>query len=238
MSSRLYFRQLLAGRDYAVGDPVARQMLNFAYLVGDRETGHAVLVDPAYRPLEMVEIARNDGLEVVGALATHYHFDHVGGSMRDFAEVAGISELLEEVDIPIHVQQPEVEWIEKTTGVAKEALVGHSSGDVLQVGEIPITMIHTPGHTPGSQCLLFEGNLLSGDTLFLEGCGRTDLPGSDPNEMYTTLSERLAPIPDDTMLFPGHLYAPQGSAPMSEVREYNYILAPSTRDQWLMSYGR
>jgi len=238
MTDRLYFRQLLAGRDYAVGDPVARQMLNFAYVIGDRVTGEALLVDPAYRPLEMVSLVEEDGLRVVGALATHYHFDHVGGSMRGMAEVAGISELLEQVDIPIHVQQPEVEWIEKTTGVSSDAMVAHLSGDIVTVGEVAVTLIHTPGHTPGSQCLLFEGNLLSGDTLFLEGCGRTDLPGSDPSEMYTTLTQRLAPIPDDTLLFPGHLYAPKGSAPMSEVREYNYILAPSTREQWLMHYGR
>jgi len=238
MSSRLYFRQLLAGRDYAVGDVVARQMLNFAYVIGDRETGEAVLVDPAYRPLEMIDLVAADGLNVVGALATHYHFDHVGGSMRGLGEVAGIVEMLDTIDVPVHVQKPEMEWIVKSTGVAPSALVGHDSGDVVRVGEVDITLIHTPGHTPGSQCLLFEGNLLSGDTLFLEGCGRTDLPGSDPDEMYTTLSQRLAEISNETMLFPGHLYAPKGSAPMSEVREYNYILAPLSREDWLLHYGR
>jgi len=236
MSDRLYFRQLLGGRDFARDNEVARQMRNFAYVIGDRETGDAVLVDPAYHPAELVDVVAGDGLRVVGALATHYHFDHVGGSMWGQA-VAGISELLEIADVPVHANAHEVEWIEKTTGVGADALVAHESGDVVRVGDIAITLIHTPGHTPGSQCLLVDGHLLSGDTLFIDGCGRTDLPGSDPVEMYRTLSQRLSPISGDTRLFPGHLYSAEASAPMASVRAENFVLAPTTQEQWLAMFG-
>ena len=236
MSDRLYFRQLLAGSDFAVGDPVATQMVNFVYVVGDRVSGDAVLIDPAHRPSELVELVENDGLRVTGVLATHYHADHVGGSLGRYP-IDGIAELLRDEDVPVHVQADEVEWVTKGTGVGPDALVAHQSGDVVRVGEIAITLVHTPGHTPGSQCLLVEGRMLSGDTLFLEGCGRTDLPGSDPDEMYRTLSQRLAKISDDTVLFPGHQYAAAPSAAMGNVRQTNYVLAPSSAQQWLARFA-
>src|SRR5664280_3406319 len=108
MTDRFYFRQLLSGLDFSVGDPVAEQMVNFAYAFGDRETGDAVLVDPAYAPQELVNIVESDGMRVTGALATHYHADHVGGSLGGRAQINGIVELLETTDVPIHVQADEV----------------------------------------------------------------------------------------------------------------------------------
>ncbi len=92
----------------------------------------------------------------------------------------GISALLEKVQVPVHVQADEVPWVERTTGVGGADLVGHHSGDVLRVGDVTVELIHTPGHTPGSQCFLVDGRLVAGDTLFLEGCGRTDFPGLGP----------------------------------------------------------
>jgi glyoxylase-like metal-dependent hydrolase (beta-lactamase superfamily II) len=237
MNERFYFRQLLAGRDFAVGDALATQMVNFVYVLGDRESGDAVLVDPAYRARELVELVESDGMRVTGAVATHYHPDHVGGDMMGH-EIEGIAELLEVNDVPVHVQAEEVPWVERVTGVAAASLVAHGSGDRLAVGGLDVTLIHTPGHTPGSQCLLVEGRLLSGDTLFLEGCGRTDLPGSDPEEMYQTLSQRLTSVNDDTVLCPGHFYATEPSAPMGEVRRSNYVLAPSSSHEWLARFGR
>jgi glyoxylase-like metal-dependent hydrolase (beta-lactamase superfamily II) len=237
MSDRFYFRQLLAGRDFGVGDPVATQMVNFVYAIGDREAGEAVLVDPAYRPRELVELVEAQGMKVTGVLATHYHPDHVGGDLMGH-HVAGIADLLETTDVPVHVQESEVEWVTRGTGVGADALVAHQSGDRVSVGDLDVTLIHTPGHTPGSQCLLVDGRLLSGDTLFLEGCGRTDLPGSDPEEMYRTLSQRLTVVSDDTVLYPGHFYAAEPSAPMGEVRSNNYALAPTTTEQWLTMFAR
>ena len=238
MNDRFYFRQLLGGLDFAIGDPVAEQMVNFAYAVGDRETGEAVLVDPAYSPHELVDIVESDGMRVTGVFATHYHADHVGGSLGREFDIAGIVQLLETTDVPIHVQSPEVQWVTERTGVGADSLVAHAPGDVVSVGNFDITLIHTPGHTPGSQCLLVNGRLISGDTLLLDGCGRTDLPGSDPEEMYRTLTQRLADVPDETVLFPGHLYSADPSAPMGDVRQHNRALVPATAEQWLAMFAR
>lgn len=238
MTEGLYFRQLLGGLDFAIGDPVAEQMLNFAYVVGDRGTGEALLVDPAYRPKELVELVEADGMRVVGVAATHYHADHVGGSLGGRYQIPGIVELLDTIDVPIHVQRDEVEWVTKGTGVGADALVAHDAGDLVSVGAIDVTLLHTPGHTPGSQCLLVNDCLISGDTLFLDGCGRTDLPGSDPDEMYRTLTQRLTAVSDETVLFPGHLYSADPSASMREVRATNRALVPATADQWLAMFAR
>ncbi|HEY5111923.1 MAG TPA: MBL fold metallo-hydrolase [Acidimicrobiales bacterium] len=237
MSERLYFRQLLAGHDFAQDDDVARSMRNFVYAVGDRETGDAVLVDPAYRPEELVAIVKADGMRVIGAVATHFHPDHVGGTLMANQHIAGIAELQSGSRIPVHVQAEEVEWVKARTGVGDDVLLLHRNGDVVQVGATEITLLHTPGHTPGSQCLLVEGRLLSGDTLFIDGCGRTDLPGGDPGEMYKSLSERLALVSDETVLFPGHLYSPETSLTMGEVRRRNYVLEPRSSEQWLAMFA-
>ncbi len=233
---RLYFLQLLAGRDIAGGDPVARQMVNFVYLIGDRARGEAVAVDPAYSPSEAVGILAGDGMRLTGVLATHYHSDHVGGDLFGH-EIAGIAELLELVEVPVHVHREEVPWIERTTGVGPENLVSHESGDLVGVGEIEIRLLHTPGHTPGSQCFLVDGRLVAGDTLFLQGCGRTDLPGGDSVAMYDSLVNRLARLPDDTVVYPGHLYSPEGSATLAETRRKNPALAPRSANEWLTLFG-
>jgi glyoxylase-like metal-dependent hydrolase (beta-lactamase superfamily II) len=217
----VYFRQLLSGRDFAVDDPVAQQMVNFVYAIGDRATGECVLVDPAYAVRDVITTVEADGMRVAGVLATHYHPDHVGGSMMGY-EIEGISTLLEHADVPIHVQRDEVEWVTKTTGVDAGHLVAHGSGDVVSVGAVEIALVHTPGHTPGSQCFLVDGRLVAGDTLFLDGCGRTDLPGSNPAQMVESL-RRLAEVPDDTILFPGHRYSFASSATMASVKESNYV---------------
>ncbi len=219
--SPLYFRQLLSGRDFAVGDPLASQMVNFVYAVGDRRSGECLLVDPAYAVRELVDLVGADGMTVTGALATHYHPDHVGGSMMGHS-IEGISELLDHTDCPIHVQRDEVEWVTKATSVTADHLVGHDSGDIVRVGGIEIALVHTPGHTPGSQCFFVDDRLIAGDTLFLEGCGRTDLPGSDPAKMAESL-RRLAEVPDSTILFPGHRYSIASSATMDIVKETNFV---------------
>jgi glyoxylase-like metal-dependent hydrolase (beta-lactamase superfamily II) len=234
-TDRLYFRQLLSGRDFAVGDPIAQQMVNFVYAIGDRASGECVLVDPAYGVDDLVDVVEADGMIVGGVLATHYHPDHVGGSMMGHT-IEGVAGLLERVSCPVHVQRDEAPWVSRTTGVAESELVAHDPGDVVTVGEIEIELVHTPGHTPGSQCFLVEGRLVSGDTLFLEGCGRTDLPGSDPGAMYDSL-QRLATLPTDTIVFPGHRYSMPSSASMEAIREQNYVYRPSGKDQWLMMFG-
>lgn len=236
MTDRLYFRQLLAGRDFAVGDPVAQQMLNFVYLIGDRETGEALIVDPAYAVGEILDLAAADGMKVTGALATHYHPDHIGGDLFGH-EVEGIRGLLERQGMKIHVQRAEVEWVKRVTGVSDTDLTLHDSGDVVAVGEVDVELIHTPGHTPGSQCFLVDNRLVAGDTLFLEGCGRTDFPGGDARQLYLSLTQRLAKVPDSATLFPGHLYAADGHANLGHTRCHNAVFKPKTEADWLRMFG-
>lgn len=237
MNESVYFRQLLAGRDFAVGDAVALSMRNFTYALGDRRSGEAVLVDPAYRPAELLEIVKGDDMTVVGAIATHYHPDHIGGTLIGDQHLSGITELVTLIDVPVHVQLEEVSWILERTGINPGALVAHDDGEILKVGDTEITLLHTPGHTPGSQCLLVEGRLLSGDTLFIDGCGRTDFPGGDPVEMYRTLSERLSLVSDDTLLYPGHLYSREPFLPLGEVRARNSVFVANGLEEWLAMFG-
>ena len=235
-ADRLYFRQLLSGRDFA-GDVMARQMVNFVYLIGDRETGEAVIVDPAYAVQDLIDIVEADGMRLTGVLGTHFHPDHLGGQMGGWS-LEGISTLLEKVQVPIHLQADEVPWVERTTGVSGSDLVGHHSGEMVQVGQVGVELIHTPGHTPGSQCFLVDGKLVAGDTLFLEGCGRTDLPGADPLAMYESIHTRLARVPDDAILFPGHLYSADPSASMGETRRWNYVFRPRSAEEWMAMFGQ
>lgn len=233
---RLYFRQLLSGRDIGTDNQIARQMVNFIYVIGDRSTGEAVVIDPAYDPQGLVDVLEEDGMSITGVLATHYHPDHVGGDMMGFS-ISGITDLLNITSVPIHVQKEEAELVDKVTGVGHENLVTHDSGDKILVGSIEIELIHTPGHTPGSQCFLVQNRLVAGDTLFLDGCGRTDLPGGDPRQMYESLTKRLAKVPDDATLFPGHLYSPKPSQSMGETRQHNYVFAPKSPEQWMAMFG-
>ena len=152
--------------------------------------------------------------------------------------IEGLAALLERVPVPVHVQRDELPWVTRSTGVSADHFVPHDGGDAVSVGDLAVTLVHTPGHTPGSQCFLVDGKLLSGDTLFLQGCGRTDLPGSDPAAMYDSLTTRLARIPDSTFVYPGHLYSPEPSASMGETRRTNVVVRPRTADEWLAAFGR
>ncbi|RJQ80664.1 MBL fold metallo-hydrolase [Amycolatopsis panacis] len=230
MADQLYFRQLLAGRDFAAGDPVATQMRNFAYLVGDRETGEAVVVDPAYAVRDLLALLEADGMRLTGAIATHYHADHVGGDLMGIP-LPGIAELLAEAPVPVHVNAVEREWVGRVTGVSEADLRGHEHDDVLSVGSIDIRLLHTPGHTQGSQCLLVGDRLITGDTLFLEGCGRTDLPGGDSDEIFRSL-QGLAGLPGDPVVYPGHQYSPEPSAALSRVKAANFVFRPRSLEQW------
>jgi len=235
-NDQFYFRQLLSGRDLGEDNQLARQMVNFIYLIGDRATGEAVVVDPAYDPQGLVDLVEADGMKLTGVLATHYHPDHVGGDMMGYS-ISGVADLLEITSIPIHVQTEEADLVQKVTGVSENNLITHSSGDKVTVGSIDIELIHTPGHTPGSQCFFVDNRLVAGDTLFLDGCGRTDLPGGNPREMYESLTQRLAKIPDTATLFPGHLYSPKPCQSMGDTRANNYIYAPQSPEQWMAMFG-
>ncbi len=236
MTDPLYFRQLLSGRDFARADPVASQMVNFTYVVGDEATGEALVVDPAYDVSGIVDALEQDGMTLKGVLLTHYHPDHCGGDMMGY-RIEGIRELLELTSVPIHIQGDDAEYVQKVTGVSEKDLIRHRSGDLVFAGAIPIELIHTPGHTPGSQCFLVDNRLVAGDTLFLQGCGRTDLPGGDPAALYESITQKLAKVPDDATLFPGHLYSPEPSAPLGETRRTNMVFRPRDVNEFLRLMG-
>jgi len=227
--SDLYFQQLHVG-----------QMANLVYLVGSRSAREAVIVDPAWAVDALLDKAAEDDIEVVGALATHYHQDHVGGSLFGM-EIEGIARMLDRKPVPIHVHKQEADGLKDVTGASETDLRRVEGGDLLQLGAVRIRLLHTPGHTPGSQCFLVEEEgqphrLVSGDTLFLGSCGRVDLPGSDPEAMYRSLNETLARLPDDTLVFPGHLYGdPQGS--IGEEKRSNPMLRVSGLEQFLSFMG-
>jgi hydroxyacylglutathione hydrolase len=235
-TDRLYVRQLLSGRDFAAGDPLATQMVNFSYLIGDRQAGQALLVDPAYGVSDLLDRAAADGVTVVGVLATHHHPDHVGGSMMGYS-IQGLAELLSHVSVPVHAHRQEAPLIARVTGLDPRDVVSHDSGDRVEVGSVEVELLHTPGHTPGSQCFLVDGMLIAGDTLFLEGCGRTDLPGSDPDAMYDSL-QKLASLPESTVVYPGHRYSVPSTATLGAVKEINIVFKPPTKAAWLEAFGR
>jgi hydroxyacylglutathione hydrolase len=198
------------------------------YLVGDRESGECVAVDPAWDIEGILDVVKQDGMRLVGALATHYHPDHVGGSIFGIG-ISGLAELEEKNPCKVHVHKLEASGVRKVTGLSASDLAEHDSGDKIRVGGIEIELLHTPGHTPGSCCFRVRNALIAGDTLFLQGCGRVDLPGGDAEQMRLTLTERLSTIPGDVELYPGHAYGGE-HAPMSEVRRTNPYLQTSERD--------
>lgn len=218
----LVIRQLLVGRDIGRGNMAGEQMMNFVYLVGDREAGECVVVDPAWDVAGIVDVAAAEGMKITGALVTHYHPDHVGGSIFGIT-IEGLPQLMTKNPCKVHVHKLEADGVRKVTGLSESDLVRHEGNDRVKVGNVEVELLHTPGHTPGSQCFRIDGALVSGDTLFLQGCGRVDLPGGDAREMERTLSQRLSTLPDDLVLYPGHAYGGE-HAPMGIVRKTNPYL--------------
>ncbi len=221
MTSNLYFRQLLAGRDFALHDSAAQQMENFVYLIGDRAKGECVVIDAAWDIDGILAVAARDGMRIVGALATHYHPDHVGGHIFG-VDIEGLAELMAKNPCPVHAHKLERDGICKVTGLSQNDIVAHESGDIVQAGDIEIELLHTPGHTPGSLCFRLKNALVSGDTLFLTGCGRVDLPGGNVEEMYRTIHDRFNSVDASTVIYPGHAYGGEHDT-MAHLRRDNAV---------------
>ncbi len=232
---------MAADRDLYFCQVPVGQMANLAYLVGSQSTREALLIDPAWSVDALLDQAETDGMKVVGALVTHYHQDHVGGRIMGF-DIEGVGRLLERHPVPIYVNEHEGDGMRTVTGASESDLVRKSGGDSLSLGEVRIRLLHTPGHTPGSQCFLIEehghpGRLVSGDTLFLGSCGRVDLPGSDPAAMYESLNGTLKALPDETILYPGHMYTAEASGTLGEQKQMNPFLRVANLDQFLQFMG-
>ena len=232
----LFFKQLLSGVDIGKSDSSARQMANFIYIIGDKNTRECVIVDPAWDIDGILNVIETEEMKLKGSLVTHYHPDHVGGSIFGM-NITGLAELMGKRSAPVYVNKHEAEGLKQVTGLSDSDLRLTDSEEVLSIGSIDITFLHTPGHTPGSQCFRVGDSLVAGDTLFLQGCGRVDLPGGDSEVMYDTLTRRLAKIQDEVVLYPGHNYGGNPSAPMGDVRETNSYLQIKSLEDWLAVMG-
>jgi hydroxyacylglutathione hydrolase len=214
-------------------------MANFVYFIGDKVTRKAAVVDPAWEVDKIIDFAASEGYTIDKLLITHYHPDHLGGSMMG-QNVQGAAEILNRLDVKVYVNKEEAEGAKRVTGMSDSDLVKVEAGDVLNVGDIPVKFIHTPGHTPGSQCFLVEGNLISGDTLFVGSCGRVDLPGSDPAAMYHSLNHTLRNLDDATVVYPGHAYSSESRTTIADQKRHNMYMRFPTLDDFLdaMGYSR
>ena len=195
MRQPIWFKQLQIG-----------EMQNYVYLLGDPETRDAAVVDAAWDVEAIVQLAQAEGYTITKNLVTHFHPDHLGGSFMSL-NIQGAAELAALVPAKTYIHKAELPFIHQLTGLSASDVVAVEGGDEAHVGNFTLKFLHTPGHTPGSQCFLLGNAVLSGDTLFIGSCGRVDLPGSSPEDMHRSLTHVLAALPDKTQLYPGHNYA-------------------------------
>ena len=185
-------------------------MENFIYLIRDTGSNRVAVVDPAWEGKEIIEQVKKDGLQITDILLTHSHFDHINA----------IEDILKEYDAQVHLLKAEA----KFWGHYQDIPTLHYGGDKILLGDTEISVLHTPGHTPGSACYHVGNHLIAGDTLFVFGCGRCDLAGGDPEQMFDTLNRLKIELPQGTILHPGHNYAEKEISTMKEQIEGNPFL--------------
>lgn len=208
---KLYFKQIELG-----------PLQNFVYLIGSLETKEVAVVDPAWDVPRILQTAQQDGMKITQAIISHTHFDHING----------LETLVSATDcqVVIHKKEAPALTIEKSNVQAIEG------GQEISVGSLKLSFLHTPGHTPGSQCFLVGDRLVTGDTLFIGGCGRSDLPGGDPELLYQSL-QRLNTLDDQISVYPGHNYAPVPSDTLAEEKKQNPFLMAPDLDSFLNMVG-
>jgi glyoxylase-like metal-dependent hydrolase (beta-lactamase superfamily II) len=189
------------------------QMANFTYIIADEETRDAALIDPSWDLDDIFNILKKEGWRAIYVINTHTHFDHVLGNDQ-VATIAGAK-----------VIQHENSNLEKDIAV--------KDGETIQLGNIKIKVMHTPGHSKDSMCLVLDDLVFTGDTLFVGNCGRTDLPGSDPVEMYDSLFNRLARLDDKFTIYPGHDYGATPTSTIGHEKKTNYVLQPRSKQEFL-----
>ncbi|KAG6542575.1 hypothetical protein Mapa_016046 [Marchantia paleacea] len=249
-----YFRQLLPARDICLSPSniierqifsSAEQMQNYIYLIGDARTRECVVVDAAWDVKGIRAIAAADNMKLVGAVVTHYHFDHVGGipppPFDSFGiKVPGVSDLALEDKVKVYVNKLDAQTVKTKCAIPAASMVLLEDGGVVNIGSVKMHFIHTPGHTPGSQCIHIprkDGDILiSGDTLFIGSCGRLDFPDCDPKAMYSSLQKKLASLPDSTRVYPGHDYGGPYTTIADEKKKG--LLKGMTESHWLKMHHR
>ena len=209
-------------------------MENFQYFIGDGDLKKGWMVDPAWEAAAFYDDLVKEGFSVEGFLVTHAHFDHTNA----------LEALLKRRDVPVYLQKRELEFLDKGAprelfpDLPRSSLRPVSPGDKVSLGAATVTFVHTPGHTPGSQCFHVDDRLVSGDTLFLSTCGRVDLPGGNPYEMFETLNGTLSKVPGGTLVLPGHNYSTHGAvAPLEDVRRNNRFFHATTISEFLSLSG-
>ncbi len=222
MNTSLYFKQLELG-----------PMQNYVYLIGSTETRKVAVVDAAWEIDSILRIAASDEMEITHAFVTHTHPDHVGGRFAGI-EIEGVTELLNKCKAKVVVHKAEAEFLK---GLSVSDIIKAESGDKIDVSGVEIQLLHTPGHTPGSQCFLLDNRIISGDTLFIGSCGRVDLPGSNPEQMYYSLTQKLMALPDETILFPGHNYSDTNTSTIGEQKRSNPYLQFHSLKHFLSAMG-
>lgn len=191
-------------------------MQNFCYLIGDDRTKQALVVDPAWDKQKILMTVKESGLRLAGLVVSHAHFDHTNA----------IEDLLNDVDVPVYVQQKEVDYAKSGSTIVGRLgrTVKPLSGEhEISLGETVIRFLPTPGHTPGSQCLLVGNSLITGDTLFIGGCGRSDLPGGNAAALFESL-QKIAKLPSETQICPGHDYGVAQQRSLGEEKKDNPYL--------------
>ncbi|MBI5136825.1 MAG: MBL fold metallo-hydrolase [Nitrospirae bacterium] len=193
---------------------------NFNYLIGCPDTRRAAVVDPAWEPRKLLDLAAREGLTITHILVTHCHHDHVQatGAVK---EVTGAA---------IHIHEAEAPYLKHF--FPPPADVAMHDGDVVKVGNLAVRWLHTPGHSPGSSCLWVEDALITADTLFVNSIGRTDFPGSEPEEMFRSI-QRLKRLPDHLTVYPGHHYGPTPTTTLGEQKRLNPFWRPDTLEAFL-----
>ena len=194
-------------------------MENFIYLLVDENSNTAAVIDPAWDVNAIIKHAKQLNVDITDILLTHSHHDHING----------VDELLNQYDAQVHLLKSEANFWGKDL-VKPNLLHG---GDHIKLGDTNIEVMHTPGHTPGSACYRVGNDLITGDTLFVFGCGRCDLQGGDPEQMYSTLKRFKTDLPNDIVIHPGHHYAVQKSSTLKEEIEGNPFMHFTEVDQFV-----
>ena len=212
-------------------------MENYVYIIGCADTREAAVVDPAWDVPAILEFCRDLDLRLCHILITHAHPDHVNG----------LEALLEATDAMVCLHTEEVRFVREMAEryqipidfMDKHSAKIHavSDGEEILVGKLPVRCLHTPGHSPGSQCFLVERNLFTGDTLFIDACGRVDLPGGDPAKLWWSLNRKLQALEDDIILYPGHNYGSRPTSTLGEQKRSNPYMQCASADQFLRAMG-
>ncbi len=200
-------------------------MAVFCYIVACPETKEAMVIDPAGNEDSIIRRLAEKGYVLRYIVNTHGHGDHTCGNAR-VKELTGAKIVMHKLDDEMYNSE-QGHAMSRQWGFAPSPPVDMhvDEGDSIKVGNISLDVLHTPGHSPGGICLLGEGNVFTGDTLFVGGIGRTDLPGASMSEFMEAVNEKLLTLPGDTVVWPGHDYGFKPSSTIDIEKKTNPWLA-------------